>query len=412
VKTAVCAALMALLPSLAHAQRADLPSGDVVAAALETHPMVAAAKARLVSAQAQREMLDRGAHEFTLGGSYARRDVDLERGYNEFDASITRALRLPNKATLDRKSGELGVEVAQNMMEDVMHQTALDLSTLWHDWITAGSLYRNDTDTATAMEQALDALRRRAELSDASQLDVDLASASLAQARAQADMSLANREQARVTLAATFSEVPLPAEPPELAQPQLPTQNLQNLRELVIRRSHEIRAADFEAQRLDAVAQRIRADRIADPSVGVRVFSERGGPEPGAGVVLSLPIGGSDRRAAADQAAALADSARQDLLTVQRLIAAMADADLSNAQMRLAAWQSANTSAQSATDALNRTQRGYELGQIDLAELLLIRRQANDARRMEIEARSEANRALLKFQIDSHVMWMVDEDEP
>jgi hypothetical protein len=31
---------------------------------------------------------------------------------------------------------------------------------------------------------------------------------------------------------------------------------------------------------------------------------------------------------------------------------------------------------------------------------------------MEIEARSEANRALLKFQIDSHVMWMVDEDEP
>ncbi|MDR2216210.1 MAG: TolC family protein [Nevskiaceae bacterium] len=412
MKTAVCAALMALLPSLAHAQRADLPSGDVVAAALETHPMVAAAKARLVSAQAQREMLDRGAHEFTLGGSYARRDVDLERGYNEFDASITRALRLPNKATLDRKSGELGVEVAQNMMEDVMHQTALDLSTLWHDWITAGSLYRNDTDTATAMEQALDALRRRAELSDASQLDVDLASASLAQARAQADMSLANREQARVTLAATFSEVPLPAEPPELAQPQLPTQNLQNLRELVIRRSHEIRAADFEAQRLDAVAQRIRADRIADPSVGVRVFSERGGPEPGAGVVLSLPIGGSDRRAAADQAAALADSARQDLLTVQRLIAAMADADLSNAQMRLAAWQSANTSAQSATDALNRTQRGYELGQIDLAELLLIRRQANDARRMEIEARSEANRALLKFQIDSHVMWMVDEDEP
>src|SRR3546814_1499146 len=58
------------------------------------------------------------------------------------------------------------------------------------------------------------------------------------------------------------------------------------MRDLVIERSHEIRAADREAQRLAVVARRIRADRIADPSFGVRLFSERGGMEQGAGIVI------------------------------------------------------------------------------------------------------------------------------
>jgi outer membrane protein TolC len=261
------------------------------------------------------------------------------------------------------------------------------------------------------MEQALAALRRRAELRDASQLDVDMAAAALAQAHAQADGSRAEREQARVMLTATFAEIPLPAEPPELSEPQLPPQELNALRDLVIARSHEIRAADREAQRFEVLARRIRADRIADPTLGVRMFDERGGAERGAGVVLSIPLGGGYRKAAADQAAALAEAAQQELLNVKRIVIAMADTDLSNARLRLAAWNSANNAAQSTVEALRRTQRGYDLGQIDLADLLYVRRQTNDTRRLEIQMRSEANRALLKLQIDSHVIWLVDDED-
>src|SRR3546814_19459748 len=98
-------------------------------------------------------------------------------------------------------------------------------------------------------------------------------------------------------------------------------------------------------------------------------------------------------------------------MSVQRTVTAIADADLSNATLRLEAWKSADLSAQSAGDALARTERGYQLGQIDLADLLYARRQANEARRSELMARSEAARALLRLEIDSHSLWVHHDDD-
>ncbi|NML10332.1 TolC family protein [Sphingobium sp. AR-3-1] len=406
----VLAMLSLLAPGMLHAQRADLPPVEKVNEALDNHPTVMAAAARVEVARARGDMLYKGTHEAVIAGSYIRRSVDREGGYDEFDATLSRPFRLPGKAALDRESGALGVEVAENQMEDARHQAALVLTGLWHDWLTAGSHYRNDLDTVRSLEAALTALRRRVQLRDASALDLDQASAALAQAQAQAAASLSAREQARVILVATFPEIPLPPEPAELALPELPPQKLETMRTLVIERSHEIRAADREAQRLAVVARRVRADRIADPSFGVRLFSERSGMERGAGVVASIPLGGGYRRAAASQASAEANAARLELANIQRSVAAIADADLSNARTRLEAWRSAQASAQSASDAAGRTERGYQLGQIDLVDLLYARRQANDARQSEIDARSEASRALLKLQIDSHSIWVPDGD--
>lgn len=396
--------------SSAPAQRTDLPSAEKVAEALDNHPSVAAALARIAAARARGDMLRHGPHEVTVSGSYVRRTVEREGGFNEFDTTISRPFRLPGKAALDREAGALGIEVAENQMEDVRRQTALILSGLWHDWLTAGSHYRNDLETVRGLEESIAAVARRVALRDAAQLDLDQARAALAQAQAQAASSLSLREQARVTLAATFPDIPLPADPPELAAPALPAQGLETMRNLVIERSHELRAADKDAQRLEVAARRLHADRVADPSFGVRLFSDRGGAETGAGVVASIPLGGGYRRAAADQASAEANAARMDLAAVQRAIQAVADADLSNARTRLDAWHNAAASARSAGEAANRIARGYQLGQIDLADLLYMRRQANDARRIEIDARSEADRALLKLQIDSHSIWASNDE--
>src|SRR3546814_6000289 len=68
--------------------------------------------------------------------------------------------------------------------------------------------------------------------------------AAMAQAQAQAANSLAAREQARVALAANFPEIPLPIEPPETSVAMVPAQRLAAMRDLVIERSHEIRAAE------------------------------------------------------------------------------------------------------------------------------------------------------------------------
>lgn len=383
----------------------DLPPPELVAQALDGHPAVEAARARLDAARAQAGMLAAGPHEVTVQGSYLRRSVDNEGGFNEFETTVMRPFRLPGKASLDRTAGDLGIEAARNRMEDMRHQTSLLLAGLWYDWMTASAVARNDADTATNLGKALAAVKRRVALRDASDLDIDQAAAALALARGQLAHSLATAAEARVTLAAQFPDLPLPVDAPDMVDPHSLPQNFEDLRALVIARSHEIGAARAEADRQAVTAQRARADKIADPSVGFRLFSERGGAEKGVGVVASLPLGGRYRARAADEASAMANSARLEQGVVERDVQVMADTDLSNARTRLIVWEQVREARLRAESMSERTTKGYALGAIDLADLLYAERQANDARRAEIGARADAGRAIVKLEIDSHTLW-------
>src|SRR3546814_3509127 len=60
----VLGAFLALLtPAGVLAQRADLPPVEKVAEALDNHPSVAAARARVDAARSDRDMLAKGSHE-------------------------------------------------------------------------------------------------------------------------------------------------------------------------------------------------------------------------------------------------------------------------------------------------------------------------------------------------------------
>jgi cobalt-zinc-cadmium efflux system outer membrane protein len=399
------ALLLAGLSAPAMAQRSDLPPAAAVAEALDSHPTVLAANATTAASRAEAEMLRKGPHEVMITGSYIRRTVDREGGYDEFDSTVSRAIRLPHKAELDRKTGRLGIEEAQNNAEDARHQTSVMLLGLWHDFLRAGAIMRADTAAAETDAAALVALRRRLALRDAAPLEVDQAQSALALAQSQTAASRSDLERARVTLAAMFPTLPLPAEPPEPATPAIPARGLDSLHDLVISRSHEIRAAERRAEKFSTMVQRALRERQADPSIGVRLFSERGGAERGAGLVLSMPFGGGYRRAAADKAQAEANRARLELTVVEREVEATAAADRSGAATRMQAWEATCQSRDSATVALARTERGYKLGSVDLASLLYGRRQQIEAVRTEIEARIAALRAIMKLQVDSHEIW-------
>lgn len=400
-----------LLASASAMAAPSLPPEQVVVAVLDQFPAVSAAGARVDAARAGAEMLRRGTHEVTLTGSLVARDVTNERRYSEFDGTISRTFRLPGKAALDRKAGALGVEVAQNRMEDTRHQAALLLSELWFDWLSAGEIHQSDTAGAKLLEQALAAVQRRAQLRDAAALDVEHARAAFDQARAMTASSLADREQARALLAATFPDLPLPIDPPALGTPEGSMLVLGQLRDLVISRSHEIRVADREAARLETLAQRARKDRMADPTVGLRAFSERSGMERGGGLVLTIPLGGGYRKAASDMAAAEASAGLMELSLARRMVEATAQSDLVGARDRVAAWQNLVESARSAQAAASLTARGHALGAIDLIEALTAQRLAREAQRLEIIARAEAIRAVMKLQIDSHTIWMGTEHD-
>lgn len=404
--------LLIFLPLLALAAplsaEPGLPDEAAIGRALDEHPSVIAARARTDAARARAGGLRQGPHEFTFSGSYTRRSVDREGKYDEYDAQVSRAIRLPGKGRLDREIGEFGIAAAENLAEDARHQAALLLAGHWFDWLSASAQVRVDGAAVANYEKALTAVTRRMQLRDAAQLDVDQARAALSAARLAAEQSGGLAALARTRLANHFPALPLPADAPEVPLPDMADARLSQLRDLVISNSHEIAAAEAEARRMGALADRTDKDRLADPSVGVRVFSERGGAERGAGVVFSVPLGGSHRKALAQEAGASASAARAEEQLARFTVQETADADVTEARYRLAAWHRARETVEAQMAALGKLRRGHELGEIDLADLLLGERMVHDAFRIEAEARTEAMRAITKLRIDSHELWLAD----
>jgi outer membrane protein TolC len=123
-----------------------------------------------------------------------------------------------------------------------------------------------------------------------------------------------------------------------------------------------------------------------------------------------MPFGGGYRSAQADRASAQASAAQADLQAVRYSIDETADADLAEAQVALAAWGDARAALDAQMAALLKIRRGQNLGEIGLAEVLLAERMMHDAFRAETIARIDALRAITKIRIDSHQLWIGDDD--
>lgn len=403
--TAVSAAVIAPLPALAEP---GLPDAAQVAEALDAHPSVLAAQQRLEATRAGAEARAIGPHELTFSGSYVRRDTRPDGAFDEFDTQLSRAFRLPGKARLDREIGEHQVDAAENIAEDVRHQAALVLAGHWWDWLEAAAAARVDLQAVSNLERSLAAIRRRVELGDAALLDADLAEAALGQARILAEQSAGEALLARGRLATHFPALDVPAEAPEVPQPSADPAMLASLRDQVLTNSHEIAAAQAQADAMAASAERARLERTADPSLGVRLFSERGGEERGAGLVFSIPLGGGHRAALANEAAAASSAAMADATLARYTVRETADADLAQATFRINAWHRAREALDAQMAALQRLRRGHDLGEIDLADLLLGERLTHEAFRNEALARAQAQRAITQIRVDSHQLWLAD----
>ncbi|WAT19179.1 TolC family protein [Aurantiacibacter sp. MUD11] len=403
---------VALLPLAALAMplaaEPGLPDEAQVAAALDAYPAVEAAQQRVGAARSSAEARAASPHDFIVTGSYTRRSIELEGDFDEFNADLMRGIRLPGKARLDREIGVHLVDAAENMAEDTRHQAALILAQHWWDWLSASAAAKVDEQAVSNLEAALRAVQRRVELGDAAALEADQAEAALGAARVRAAQSVGEANLARTRLATHFPALALPSEAPEIPVPEIAQGELERYSAMVVANSHEIAAAEAQSRAVEASAQRARLDRVADPSVGIRVFSERGGAETGAGLVFSMPFGGSRRGAVADQAAAEASAAIADARMARFAVNETAAADLAQAQFRIESWQRAREGLRAQMAVLSRMRRGHELGEIDLADLLFAERMTHDAFSLEVAARAEAQRAITQIRIDSHELWLRD----
>ena len=385
-----------------------LPPEASVEQALEEHPEVNAARARLEAAQARAKGLARGPYEFTVQGTYQRRNVRSGGEFDEYDAQLSRSFRLPGKARLDREIGRHGIEAAANMAEDARHEAALALAAYWFDWLSASALADVDRAAVANYEAALAALERRRDLRDASQLEVDRARAALAEARRIFEQSVGMADLARSRLATRFPALVLPTDAPGIPSPEMADARLSQLGDLVVANSHLIAAAEAESERMAAMADRAERDRVADPTIGLRAFSEFGGIERGAGLVLSIPLGGGYRSARANEAGASASAALSEARLARVEVEETATSDVLEARYRIATWERARETVEAQMEALEKLRRGHELGEIDLADLLLGERMVHNAFRNEAQARADTLRAITKLRIDAHDLWLAD----
>jgi|GEM_PF-185957 len=385
---------------------AGLPALASVDATLDRVPSVIAAAARLDSARAHARQLAVGPYEVTGEVTYDRRSIrSTNRGVNEVNLIANRAFRLPGKAALDRSAGRYEVIAAQNNYADARHQVALALASAWFDLVAAN-------ERATLLQRTVDEQRRlfaavglRVGYKDAARLDADRAQLELDLAQAQLASALSDLARARSILSGTYPTLVDQVVPPTTVLLQPDTATLQAWRDRILLDSHELRAAQAEYDRQNALARRASLDRFADPTIGARAFTEQGGDEKGVGVQLSVPFGGRYRAAKTQQAEADAREAAANLATVHRQVQVTADADLADARGQLAAYAIASRAVGAARTASARLEQGYRLGGVDLADLLYARRQQRDAEITEADFRAKAARAVTKLRIDSHILW-------
>jgi len=290
---------------LAVASRAEtvapLPPEEAALAAIDERPAVREALALQAAAGSQAEALRVGPHEFTLGGAYGQKDVDGEGEYNEWEASITRSLRWPGKARLDRELGGVLTEAAENSLADARHAEAQALLSAWFGWLKAEAQASSDRELAQALEQAANAVRSQFRQGDASQMQVELAEAEAGRAAAAAGRSAMAARQLRHALQIAYPALTVPEQPPEVPEPIAPDRPLAEWPALILERSHELHLAELAESRAQLHAQRASKERWPDPTVGVRMLDEFDGAEKTLGVVVSVPLPGRYRSALAAQ---------------------------------------------------------------------------------------------------------------
>ena len=385
-----------------------LPSDEMVLQALEESPGLLEANAHYRGAQADARILRAGEHETTVQSGFDSRKVRGEGRYSEWNVQASRGLRLPGKSALDRAAGEAGLSAAHDSVDDARHQLSLVFADLWVGWGEAQARLAVDEAELETYRRETAALQRRVDLKDASQLDLEIARGAEARAAATVARSRGEAQTARARVQAQFPTL-VTASAPTLPVPSSPDRVLEAWPEVIVERSHEIRIARAEADRERLMARRVAQDRVPDPTVGMRTFSERGGDERGVGVFVSIPFSGARRSAVADRQVANASAAEARFARTAREVRATAEADVIAVRSTFGAWEAAALAASAAEQAGRRSERAYELGERDLQDRLIADRSAYEAVRQELSARADAHRAILRLALDAHELWLMDE---
>lgn len=388
----------------------DLPPPVVVEAALKNSPEVLGAQAGIKVGEAVRRRLQAGEHEVTVRMMGQRRSVNPSERYREWDVGVERAIRLPGKAALDSKMGEAEVARSHTLYGDALHEAGRGLLKAWFSWNKERAQAQQWSDQIELLKNQSGIAAKRVRAGDAPRLESDLADAAVAQAESALYQARLRQQVAANELGQRFPGISLPAAVP-VSSPQPLQRGLEYWKEDILKHNHELSVARNEAALGRLHSERSSADKLPDPTVGLRFSGERDSAERIVGLQVSIPFPGGARSARADEGRALAEMAAQREAAILRKVTAEAVNSFAAAQAAYGGWQSAQSAADKMRSNAELMARAYALGEMGLPEVLTARRQALEANLAAALARLDAAETRYRLLLDAHQLWPLDADE-
>lgn len=391
---------------------ADLPPEAAANAALEAHPAVLAAQARVASALAEGRRLKAGEHEYLARAGYTRRREGGNSGAigdtNDWEMAIERGLRLPGKARLDTEMGTTLADEAEERVGDARHEAARDLIATWYAALRGQREAQAWREQAALLRQQREVVEKRIKAGDAAVMERSQAEAAQRQAEAEMRRAETAASEAVAGLAARFPGLPTPTPKPG-ALPAL-AGSASEWVGVALEHNHELAILQKENERMRILARRLQADLTPDPTLGVHYFRERSGQDNLLGVSLTLPLPGEGRRARVDvaneEARALAQQEAGAKARIEGEISVI-HARLQGTLNRLEAQEEMARQLERYADL---AWRAYQLGETPLWEALNARKGARDARREAMLSRLDVHEAAARLLLDSHRLWPMRED--
>jgi len=407
------ALFLALLSGIACAEEInhpDLPPPAQVESALSQHLTVLNATSELRMEQANQRKWNSGPYEFNLrAGTGQRKIASTGQNLKEWDVALERPLRLLNKVGIDEDIGVASVARAGYALGDARHEAARTLLRLWF------ALQREQAQAALWQRQ-VDILKQQAQMAekrvkagDAPRLELNQAQAAAAQASVSWHQAQLRAQLAGNDLTRQFPAIQLPENLPPAA-PQAIEHDFAFWQSRVLEHNHELGMVQAQSRVQQLLAQRSRADKLPDPTVGLRYSNEAGGSEKVAGVYVSVPISFGQRSATAEGAAQQAAIAADQEAFVKRRLEGDIYAARTQAVSSFATWQQAHEAAQAMRSNAELVGKAYSLGESSLSDSLIARRFALESSLAENLAQLDANEARYRLLLDAHQLWPLGND--
>jgi len=390
----------------------DLPPHQQVDVALDSHVNVLNAHSQLQIEKVTQRRRESGEYEFTLrGGAYEDYYFNTggNEGYRDWEVAIERPFRLPNKMFIDSEIGAEAVARGENGLGDARHEASRTLLQLWFNWQRERAQVSQWQQQVDLLTQQAAMTEKRIKAGDAPRMELNQVNAAKALAGIASQQARLRAELAANELSRQFSAVKLPAET-VTTEPQAINGELAHWRQLILKHNHELGLIEAETRLQSKLSERARADRLPDPTLGLRYASQLNNNQRISGVYFSIPLPSGQRSATADSAALAAQIAADREIAVR----ARLDADIFTAYTRATnnyqIWQQARDAGFALRQNAELVARAYSLGESSLGETLVARRQALEASLAESIARIDANEARYRLLLDAHQLW-IDNDQ-